>query len=87
MSSTLSLAFLVVLLAGCEMSNERYVALLTRADSAMTAHQDRLERDFHMGTWPQYDSTTYTFMLLRNVRWAPPGRRVETYLISPHARS
>ena len=28
---------------------------------------------------PSSDSTRYTFMLLRNVRWAPPGRSVSSY--------
>ncbi len=180
-------ASLTTPLAGCEMSHDRYVELLTRADSAMTSHQDRLRREFQLGHWrrfdydegagillfsdsgvakvladvqfvgvvsrrdstwtwawelpyvspslasaaakarrygwlhgvpslrrsdwaaddadgwemtsltawvaggegayraPSSDSSTYTFMLLRNVRWAPPGRRVETYLISPKA--
>ena len=32
---------------------------------------------------PSSDSLDYTFMLLRNVRWAPPGHRVELYLVSP----
>ena len=169
----------------CEMPESRYVDVLTRADSAMTVKQHRLERDFHMGeyqhydydegigllilsdsgvvrvladvqfvgdvsrrdsTWrwawdlpyvpdslaraasiarrygwlrgvrrlrrsgwhgdqidgwemtsltawlagadgayraPSSDSTTYTFMLLRHVRWAPPGRRASSYLVSP----
>lgn len=189
MTRALSLALTAVLVAGCEMPHDRYVELLTRADSAMSAHQDRLGREFHVGafrhfdydegagimvfsdtgvaevladvqfvgevsrrdsvwTWawelpyvsgplagaasdarrygwlhgvaplrrsgwhgddvdgwemtsltafiagaeggyraPSSDSTRYTFMLLRNVRWAPRGRRVETYIVSPRARS
>ncbi len=34
---------------------------------------------------PSSDSTKYTFMLLRNVRWAPPGRTVDSFLTSEHA--
>jgi hypothetical protein len=34
---------------------------------------------------PSADSATYTFMLLRNVRRAPQGRRVESYIASPHS--
>jgi len=176
-------------LAGCEMSHDRYVELLTRADSGMTAHQESLQREYQLGRWPRFDydegagilvfseggvarvladvqfvgevsrrdstwtwawelpyvsaplasaasqarrygwlhgvaplrrsgwrgddvdgwemtsltgwiagaeggyrapssdSARYTFMLLRNVRWAPPGRRVETYLVSPREGS
>ena len=178
-------ALTAVLVAGCEMPHERYVEVLTRADSAMTARQDRLRREYQLGRWPRFDydegagtlvfseggvarvvadvqfvgeasrrdstwtwawdlpyasgelasaasqarrygwlhgvaplrrsgwhgddvdgwemtsltgwiagaeggyrapssdSLSYTFMLLRNVRWAPPGRRVESYLVSP----
>jgi hypothetical protein len=32
---------------------------------------------------PSSDSTSYTFMLLRNVRWAPKGKRVADYIQSP----
>lgn len=32
---------------------------------------------------PSSDSLTYTFLLLRNVRWAPPNRRVESFIVSP----
>lgn len=182
-------ALLAVQLYACEMPDARYIALLTRGDSAMSVKQDHLERDFHIGeyrrfdydegigllvfsdtgvarvladvqfvgavrrrdsTWrwawdlqyipdslaraasqarrygwlhgvrrlrqaswrgdqvdgwemtsltawlagadgayraPSSDSTTYTFMLLRHVRWAPPGRRADSYLISPRAGS
>lgn len=34
---------------------------------------------------PSSDSTTYTFMLLRRVRRAPPGRSVASYITSPRA--
>ena len=176
------------LLVGCEMSRDKYVEIVTRADSTMTARQDRLQRDFQLGRWPRFDydegagilvfsedgvarvladvqfvgevsrsdstwtwawelpyvgdglssaasharrygwlhgvaplrrsgwhgdhvdgwemtsltgwiagaeggyrapssdSSSYTFMILRNVRWAPPGRRVESYLVSPKRR-
>lgn len=174
---------------GCEMPHNRYVEILTRADSTMTAHQDRLRRDYQLGRWPRFDydegtgilvfseggiakvladvqfvgelsrrdstwrwawelpyvrgelagaasqarrygwlhrvaplrrsgrsgdnadgwemtsltgwiagaeggyrapssdSSYYTYMLLRNVRWAPPGRRVESYIVSPRSGS
>jgi hypothetical protein len=73
------------------MSEREYVALLTRADSAMGAQQDHLMRDFHLGRWPRgyrapsSDSTRYTFMLLRNVRWATAGRLVQSYIVSRQA--
>ena len=35
---------------------------------------------------PSSDSATYTFMLLRNVRWAPSGKRVTDYIRSPRER-
>jgi hypothetical protein len=34
---------------------------------------------------PSSDSTRDTFMLLRHVRWAPPGRSVNSYVVSPRA--
>jgi hypothetical protein len=34
---------------------------------------------------PSSDSSTYTFLLLRNVRWAPPGKRVSDYIKSRRA--
>ena len=179
------LVLAAVCLTSCAMPRERYVDLLTRADSAMSDHQARLQRDFQLGAWPRFDydegsgilvfsqdgaakvladiqfvgevsrrdsiwtwawqlpyvsrslaaaastsrrygwlhgvaplrdspwhgdgvdgwemtslagwlagaeggyrapssdSATYTFLLLRNVRWAPPGRRVESYIVSP----
>lgn len=40
---------------GCTMNKDEYVAFLTRADSVMGAHQDRLQRDFRLGQWPRYD--------------------------------
>jgi hypothetical protein len=36
---------------------------------------------------PSSDSSKFTFMLLRHVRWAPAGRSVASYLESPHAGS
>ena len=179
----------MALFTGCAMQHDRYVELLTRADSAMSAQQDRLRRDFRLGEWPRFDydegagilvfsqggiakvladlqfvgavsrrdstwtwawdlpyisdqlaraasdarrygwlhgltplrrsgwpadyvdgwemtsltgwiagaeggyrapssdSSHFTFMLLRNVRWAPPGRSVQSYLVSPRAGS
>jgi len=41
--------------SACEMPNERYVDLLTRADSSLTAKQDRLRRDFNLGAYGRYD--------------------------------
>lgn len=37
------------------MPQHEYVSLLTRADSAMGAHQDRLRREFRLGRWPRFD--------------------------------
>jgi hypothetical protein len=34
---------------------------------------------------PSSDSTAYTFVLFHNVRWAPPGATVDSYLVSPRA--
>jgi hypothetical protein len=187
MVRNLPLVLVMALLASCEMPEDRYVDLLTRADSAMSAHQDRLRREFRLGAWPRFDydegagilifseagtakvladvqfvgevsrrdstwtwawelpfvsdqlsraasearrygwihgvpplrrsgwpaddvdgwemtsltgwiagseggyrapssdSARYTFMLMRNVRWAPSGRSVESYLVSPRA--
>lgn len=186
---SLACVLTAALLAGCEMPRDRYVRILTRADSLMTVHQDRLRREYQLDRWPRFDydegagllvfseggvarvladvqfvgdvsrrdstwtwawelpyvsgdlagaasearrygwlhgvvplrrsgwhgdngdgwemtsltgwiagaeggyrapssdSSRYTFMLLRNVRWAPPGRRVESYLISPRVGS
>jgi hypothetical protein len=186
---TILLLLGVALFSACAMPHDRYVELLTRADSAMAAHQERLKRDFRLGAWPRFDydedagilvfseggvakvladvqfvgevsrrdstwtwawdlqyvsdqlaraaaetrrygwlhglaplcrsgwaadytdgwemtsltgwiagaeggyrapssdSAHFTFMLLRNVRWAPPGRTVQSYLVSPRAGS
>ncbi|HET6764952.1 MAG TPA: hypothetical protein VFH27_14810 [Longimicrobiaceae bacterium] len=35
---------------------------------------------------PSSDSTAYTFLLLRNVRWAPAGRTVDSYMIRARSR-
>jgi hypothetical protein len=34
---------------------------------------------------PSSDSSTYTFVLFHNVRWAPPGRTAASYIHSPPA--
>jgi hypothetical protein len=54
---------------GWEMTS--LTALIAGADGAYRA--------------PSSDSLRYTFVLLRNVRWARPGRSVESYLQSPRA--
>jgi hypothetical protein len=51
----LIVALLALTLVGCEMGRDRYVELLTTADSALRAKQDRLERDFQFGSYPRYD--------------------------------
>ena len=54
----LRVACIVSLVLGsvaCTMEWDRYVDLLTRADSALGAKQDRLEQDFRLGTYAHFD--------------------------------
>ena len=54
----------VVCLTSCAMPREQYVDLLTRADSAMSVHQDRLQREYQLGAWPRFDYDEGTGILV-----------------------
>ena len=51
----LALALGIPALASCEMSEERYVAYLTEADSVMSVLQEHLRRSFGLGTHKHFD--------------------------------
>lgn len=34
---------------------------------------------------PSSDSALYTFVLMRNLRWAPAGRSTDSYIFGPRA--
>jgi hypothetical protein len=44
-----------LLTASCEMPRDRYVDILTTADSGMTAKQRGLEQQFHIGSYQHFD--------------------------------
>lgn len=61
-------ALVALALSGCEMPRERYVDLLTTADSAMRAKQERLQREFQLGSYQRfdYDEGTGAFVFSAN---------------------